>query len=234
MTIRDSMSENHDCAGDAAAYVLGALDPKEAEQFRLHMASCVVCRDEVNAFERVVDELPMAAPQYAAPNALRRRVLDEVRADARTRQRAASAPRQRWSWPARLSLPMPALGAALAAVVAAVVLVSVGSSGSGTRVVPAKVAYVGASAEVRISGSHAELIVKDFPAPPAGHIYEVWFVHGKRPSPTSTLFSVTSRGGGDVGLTGSLHGVNAVLVTPERLGGSQVPTHTPVIAAQIA
>ena len=37
------MSENRDCGADAAAYVLGALEPAEAEAFRRHMTSCVVC-----------------------------------------------------------------------------------------------------------------------------------------------------------------------------------------------
>jgi hypothetical protein len=30
-----------------------------------------------------------------------------------------------------------------------------------------------------------------------------------------------------------MHGVSAVLVTPEPLGGSKTPTHTPVIAANL-
>ena len=55
MSERRPMSESHECGGDAAAYVLGALEPDEVEAFRLHMASCVVCRDEVAAFEQVTD-----------------------------------------------------------------------------------------------------------------------------------------------------------------------------------
>ena len=55
------MSE-HDCGGDAAAYALGALDRQEADAFRAHLESCVVCRDELAAFRPVVDQLPMTAP----------------------------------------------------------------------------------------------------------------------------------------------------------------------------
>ena len=51
-----------DCGGDAAAYVLGALEPLEVDAFRAHLAGCIVCRDEVAALQQVADALPMAAP----------------------------------------------------------------------------------------------------------------------------------------------------------------------------
>ena len=76
--------------------------------------------------------------------------------------------------------------------------------------------------------------MRNLAAPPAGHIYEVWLQHGHQaPSPTSTLFGVTSSGAGDVGVPGSLHGVSHVLVTAEPLGGSLHPTSNPVIVARI-
>src|SRR5436305_742819 len=75
--------ETRDCGGDPAAYVLGALEPEEVDTFRAHMETCVVCRDEVVAFERTADALALAVPQYRAPRGLRRRVLRVVRAEAR-------------------------------------------------------------------------------------------------------------------------------------------------------
>ena len=95
------MSDRHDCGGDAAAYVLGALDAGEAEAFRAHMATCIICRDEVAALQRVADALPMAAPQYEAPSGLRRRVLADVRAQARDRP-SPQRPRS-----PRIRLPRP-------------------------------------------------------------------------------------------------------------------------------
>ena len=72
------------------------------------------------------------------------------------------------------------------------------------------------------------------PAPPPGHIYEVWLEHGTQtPRPTDVLFSVTHSGGGWVGVPGSLEGVSKVLVTAEPLGGSLKPTREPVIVASI-
>jgi anti-sigma-K factor RskA len=225
------MSDRHDCGGDAAAYVLGALDAAEAEAFRAHMATCIICRDEVAALQRVADALPMAAPQYEAPSGLRRRVLADVRAEPRG-QPSAQRPRS-----PRIRLPRPVLAGALAVVLALVVVgvVELASGGSsGVRVISAHVTAADASAQLRVAGGRAELVVRHFPAPPAGHIYEVWLQRGhSAPSPTKTLFSVTSSGAGNIGLPNSLNGVSAVLVTPEPAGGSLAPTHTPVIVAQL-
>src|SRR5579859_4356074 len=76
------------CGADVAAYALGALDPAEAEAFASHLEACAVCREELAAFQQVVDVLPMSAPQYTAPRRLRRRVLGAVHDDARLGQRA--------------------------------------------------------------------------------------------------------------------------------------------------
>jgi anti-sigma-K factor RskA len=220
------MTDHHDCNGDAAAYVLGALGPEEAESFRRHLETCVVCRDEVVAFQQVTDALPMAVPQYPASRSLRRRVLREVRADA-------SAKRSRWHWPS-FSLPrIPALAGALAALIIALVIgIEAGSSSSGgTRVIAASVG----SADVRVSGSHAELLVHHLPPPPPGHIYEMWIQRGNAsPTPTRTLFSVTRTGASAVGVPGSVRGVSRLMVTAEPNGGSLLPTSMPVIVARLS
>ncbi len=90
-------------------------------------------------------------------------------------------------------------------------------------------------AQLTISQGRGELVMRGMPAPPAGHVYELWIQRGSAaPSPTRALFSVTSAGSGDVGVPGSLQGVRRVLVTPEPVGGSLTPTHAPVIVAQVS
>jgi anti-sigma-K factor RskA len=209
-----------DCGGEAAAYVLGALEPVEAEDFRRHMDSCVVCRDEVSAFQQVADALPMSAHQHSLPRGLRRRVLSEVRADA-----AAGKQRTR-------TRPRPAFAGALAAAAAvAIAVVFALSSGSATDVFHASVG----SASVRVSDDHAELVVNHLPQAPSGRIYEVWLKRGSAPpSPTKALFGVTAAGAADVDVPGNLAGVNVVMVTQEPAGGSPHPTSAPVIVAHIA
>jgi anti-sigma-K factor RskA len=221
-------ADHHEYSGDAAAYVLGALELDELQAFRTHLATCPVCRDEVAALQRVADSLPMAAAQYEAPKQLRRNVLAGVRAD--------QEPSRRRRLP-RLRLPQPVLAGALAVVLAFAVVgvVELASSGSSAvRVIPAHTTLASASAQVRLGNGRSELVVQHMPPPPAGHIYEVWLQRGNRPpSPTNALFSVSSSGAGDVGLPGSLKGVSHVLVTPEPAGGSRTPTHAPVIVAQL-
>lgn len=234
MSKDDFTSETHDCGQDVAAYVLGALEPAEAEEFRHHLESCAVCRDEVAAFGQVIDVLPMAAPQQKAPPELRRRIMRNVRAQPHSRARRASP---LWPlWERLVSRPVLATG--LAAAVAALAIVGgieLGSTGPGpAKIIRAAVTGVPGSAQLRISGGRAELIVSHLPAPPAGRIYEVWVKRpGQPPAPTRALFSVTASGAADVGVPGSLHGVNTVMVTQEPVGGSLVPTHPPVIVARL-
>jgi len=232
----DHTPDIHDCGGDVAAYALGALDRAEAEGFREHLETCIVCRDELAAFQRVVDIIPMAAAQHPAPRPLRRRVLDAVEREPRPQLSGERRARRR-PLLAGLSVSRPAfaLGAAMAVVVLAVGGIVLGSSGTAkTRVYAAQVTGPG-SAEVRVTGGQAELIVHHFSPPPAGQIYEVWLGRPNRPpAPTSALFSVTAKGDGDVDVPGNLRGVNQVVVTPEPAGGTRVPTHPAVIRAQLS
>jgi anti-sigma factor RsiW len=219
------MAGTHDCGGDAAAYVLGALDAEEVDAFRRHLDECVVCRDEVASFQQTVDALPMAAPQLAAPRGVRRRVLAEVRADAR-RRNIAERPR-RWSLPR----PAIAIGALAALALAAFGGVELTSNGaSSTRIIDASLGH----AQLRVSGGHAELVVHDLKQPAPGRIYEVWLKRGSAaPSPTRALFGVTRAGDGDVDVPGNLHGVTTVMVTQEPAAGSPAPTTPPVIVTNL-
>jgi anti-sigma-K factor RskA len=224
MSEREPMTESADCGTDAAAYVLGALEPDEAERFERHLEGCVVCRDEVAALQATVDALPMAAPQVALPRSLRRRILKDASRD---------------SSPARLSAPRwrPALAgvAVVAALVGVIVAVGLGGgSGGATRTVAARVLGLPGTAYLAIAGSRAVLVVNHLPSPPADKVYEVWVKRpNEPPQPTSALFTVTPAGAQRVPVPGDITGVREVLVTPERAGGSSVPTHAPVIDASL-
>jgi anti-sigma-K factor RskA len=224
MSTEESMSATHDCGGDAAAYVLGALEPDEAARFRAHMEGCVVCRDEVTTFQQVADALPLAAPHHDVPRALRRRVLRQVHEEARTAQ--ASKPRRTFT------IFRPAWAGALAGGIAVVVavVIAVGGGGSSTHTYVSSIGQ----ARVRVSGGHAELVVDHLPQPASGDIYEVWLERdGGEPQPTKALFSVTQSGAADIGVPGDVRGVSTVMVTEEPAGGSPTPTTSPVIKAHI-
>jgi anti-sigma-K factor RskA len=230
----DQMPPDRDsCSGDVAAYALGALEATESEAFQRHLETCAVCPVELAAFQQVVDDLAISPALHPAPVELRRRVMRAVADEPRLHPEAR---RERQRSRLRLSLPRPTLAfsSGLGAVAAAIaVVIVVLSGGSSTRIIPTHVTGPG-SASLRLSGNHARLVVRDFPAPPRGDIYEVWLQHGgSAPSPTKALFSVTGSGDGDVDVPGSLKGVSHVLVTPEPAGGSEIPTHPAVISATL-
>jgi anti-sigma-K factor RskA len=67
---------SHDELRDlASAYVLGALDRDEREQFEAHLAGCEACQAEVRSFGPVVDALALSVPGGQPSAALRARVL---------------------------------------------------------------------------------------------------------------------------------------------------------------
>ncbi len=223
-----------DCGSDGAAYVLGALEPDEAETFRRHLSLCAACRDEVAALQRVADVLPMAAPQYRMPARLRRRVVRSVRADARLRKRGRGRPALAAILPRLPRGGRPLAGAAVGALAALVIAVAIVVTGgpAGTNVLQATVMNSTGTAQLRIGGGHADLLVEHLRAPAAGRIYEVWLKRPNAgPAPTTALFNVTAGGAADIRVPGRLHGVSEVLVTEEPAGGSRVPTGPAVIVA---
>jgi anti-sigma-K factor RskA len=232
MSDREAMSGPHDCGADAAAYVLGALDPGEAEAFRAHVQECTVCRDEVDALRGVVHALPMSTHQYAAPRGLKRRVMRQLLSE----QPAAGSSTVARDWSFRRSRNRLIAGVAATVVAAAGVVTAVElAAGTAATVINARVEGISGSAQVRITGGRAELVVRNLTAPAGGHVYEVWLQSGTAaPVPASVLFGVNSSGNADVGIPGRMRGVSAVLVTPEPYGGTAKPTHFPVIVARLS
>jgi len=220
-----------DCGADAAAYVLGALEPEEAELFRSHLDQCAVCRDEVESFGGVVQALPLAAHQYEPPRGLKRRVLQEVQREQAVAAREGVRRRRTWRGPRQLLAGGAAALVAAGGVVTAIEL----SAGVAATVVTAQVSGIAGSAQLRVTGGHGELVVRHLTPPKHGHVYEVWLQSGKaEPVPASVLFGVNSSGDADIGIPKSIHrGISKVMVTQEPLGGRPRPTTTPVIVARI-
>jgi len=229
------MSAELDCQADAAAYVLGAMDEPEAQAFGRHLRTCAACQAEVENLEGAVAALPAMVPQLEPPATLRKRVMAEVRADGQRRSPAAGRfpPSLAWSRPRRMVGGLAA--AAAVGIAAAVVVIVLVAGGSSTRVITAAITWHHGSAALKLTGQRGELVVTGMPAPPPDHIYEVWVKRGDRtPAPTAALFDVNRSGQADVDVPGDLHGVTAVLVTPEPSGGTKVPTAGPVLVANLS
>jgi hypothetical protein len=257
------MSEDRDMpappdgrCGDAAIYLLGLLDGEQSVRFREHADACAVCRDELGALQPAVDVLPATVPQLDAPEYVKQRVMNAVRAEARvadTSQRGAAATheRQPQAGASRLAgawerlLPRrgarhPALVLAATALLAGGIAIGSqvsGGSGAGARprVFDADVTIAGAHAALHESTGHNWLTVAGLPQPRAGRVYEVWVKHpGGLPQPTSTLFSPTSSGTATAAVPDDLGHASEVMVTQEPAGGSALPTSAPVIVAHVS
>lgn len=228
---------------DAAAYVLRAMADDEFQAYEQHLAGCVACSEKVAELGFIGDALLMAVPQVTAPPEIRGRVMSVVRAEAELLQAAgpeadrAERPRPtgRWRWRPSLR-PLE-----LAALASAVLAVGVGGGAllggdGGMRTIAAKVVTPGAKAQVQLGSDGAKLVVAGMKAPPEGRVYQVWLRRGpnRTPEPTTALFSVSRDGRASVDVPGDLEGVDAVLVTDEPLGGSKLPTRSPVITAPLA
>ncbi|MGH2589618.1 MAG: zf-HC2 domain-containing protein, partial [Actinomycetota bacterium] len=68
---------------ELAAWMLGALEESEAEEFERHLAQCERCRSDLEWLRPAVDAIPASVTQVAAPPRLRGELLGTVRAEAR-------------------------------------------------------------------------------------------------------------------------------------------------------
>ncbi|HUE26112.1 MAG TPA: anti-sigma factor [Solirubrobacteraceae bacterium] len=232
--------EHREYADALAAYALDALPADEAKRLRAHLEGCAECRAELDGLRTAVDALPSSVEQVEPPPELKERLMAIVSSEAELLRAAGEGaddhagqttrPRKR----RRLAgaLWRPALAVGLAAVVAAVVIVL--STGGGTRTIPAQVsrslAAAGVRAQVQVSGSRAELIVRGLPTPAPNHVDELWVKPAAgAPQPAGT-FVVRS---GSVEVSRPVRSGDLVMVTVEPGPGTSAPTTVPLLIAQV-
>jgi anti-sigma-K factor RskA len=236
------MSDHAHWADSVGAYLLGALPPDELGAFEAHLRDCPLCRRDVDELRVAADALPVSVAPVAPPPALKDRIMAVVESEAEllaAAGRRADVPerpaRRRRGFGGWLTRPAVALACAAVLLVAGGVAGLVLSGGEDARTVVATAADPRADVKLEIHDDGATLIARDMPPPPEGRIYQVWLKRpGSDPEPTSVLWSTRADGSADVAVPGSLEGVEAVLVTDEPEGGSDVPSKAPVITAETA
>ena len=228
---------------DAASYVLRAIPDGEWEGYAAHASNCPDCAAKIEELSFVSDALLSGVPQLSAPPEIRSRVMSVVHAEAELLNATgamadrpiARPPRRRFNlqwlppWPAAvLAASLLALGIGGGALLR-------GGDDTVSKSIACASAPDGASCQLRVAGDNAKLVVGGLNAPPQGRIYQLWLDrrNGTAPEPTEALFSVR-KGRASVDVPGDLKGVKQVLVTHEPLGGSEVPTRQPIIAASVA
>jgi anti-sigma-K factor RskA len=223
----------------AGAYVLGAMPVAEREAFEEHLASCAICRGEVDELRPAAEALPMASPLLTPPPELKSRIMAEVEREAELLG-AAGAGADR---PERVRRERRGLGwlsgwrlaPVAAALLIAGVLVGTALSGPESRTIAVDVDAAGASAEIRIEGDSAKLVAQDLPAPPEGRVYEVWLMPegSDTPEPTDVLFEPRGDGSAEAAIP-SVDGVRQVLVTDEPRGGGDEPSGELLLSAELS
>jgi anti-sigma factor RsiW len=156
-----------------AGYVDGELSAGERVEVEAHAQGCAPCRRERSVQWFFHRALPREARRYAAPPALRRRIRTALHAAAE----APSAPWwRRWS----ITLPVPALGGAVAALVAANAVLLAGVPSGDDRL-----------AEDVVAG-HVRAMVGSHPIEVASsdrHTVKPWYVGRLDFSPPVTDFA---------------------------------------------
>jgi len=216
---------------DLAAYLLGALEPHEAEGLERHLEGCERCQEELRWLTPAVQSLPEAVERQQPPPQLRASLMAEVRADAAP----AAAGSDRAGEPTRTRrwFLKPAMGfAVLALLVAGIVGYEVGKDGSGG----------GASTIVRqVDGITVKMISEDEGGTlqlegvrqlPSDKVLEAWVEREGKVEAVPALF-VPDRHGHAETTIADMSGVETVMVTEEPQGGSETPTGAPIMTMSV-
>jgi len=173
------VSEEDHVREELGAYVLGALEPDEAEAVRRHLSRCADCVREHARLAGLPALLSLAGPvEPGAPApAVEERVLDAVAREG-TRPAEGRDPERSGGW-RRLAARPALLAAASVAAVAAVALALVLSRDDDARGYPVELRPVAgttaagrAELESAAGGTTLRLWVRDLPPDP-GIVYEV-------------------------------------------------------------
>jgi len=165
---------------EAAGWVLGTLDPDDAEWFAGHLPSCPDCRAAVAEFGPTARLMATAAPADLAPPGLQARTLAGV-----ARAAAEDRRNRRWrGWSTR----MLALAAAviIAAGISLGLLLSGGTPAESYALVLHSGTGLSASASGTVrqadSGWSVQLAAVHLPATGPGQFYQCWWAGpGNRP-----------------------------------------------------
>jgi anti-sigma-K factor RskA len=223
---------------ELAAYMLGALEPREADDFQAHLVGCGRCQARERWLRTSLDVLPSSVEQLEPPPPLRARLMETVRSEAgvaEKRARPVSARRGLSGWLGSLSLrPATAIAGIVLVLAAGIAGYALRGGGGGqtqtVAVRPTAVAPRASGSLVR-NGDRGILRVLNVPQQ-RGRVYEVWLVQRGRPVP-SALFQVDRKGAGAAAIPSGLDRSTQVMVSSEPSGGSEQPTTKPLLSTSV-
>jgi anti-sigma-K factor RskA len=221
---------SHDPHDLLAAYALDALDDDERERFERHLEECDECSEQLALLREPVAALAYAAEGPAPPEALRGRIIEGARAEAR----APVIRLRRRNWPLAAAAGIAAAAACLA-IGLGIWANSLSNSldrESSTNSTYEQILRFGAAAKPLIGADGSLLVANDGRAAlvvcgladaPSEKTYEAWVITGKTPQPAG-LFRGGNNGCSPVVLTERVPNNATVAVTIEQAGGAALPT----------
>lgn len=233
------MRSDHDTRrDDLAAYLLGALDEREANAVERHLADCPQCTEYLEWLDPVAATLAGSVQQLEPPARLKRSIMSAAKDDLKaTRKAERSEARRAGGFWAAFWHPMTAaaLSVVLVAGVVGGVFISGGDEESMTTELTTSDPGVSAfmSAKLERDGDTGTIHVETLPPLPDGRVYQAWIERDGALRP-STPFVVKHDGGIEVALEGSLEGATAVKITREPEPGSQIPTSKVIMEASLS
>jgi anti-sigma-K factor RskA len=183
-----SMSDPASPHVEVAAYLLGKLEPDEAERFEAHLDGCADCRRHLDELGGLPALLAQAAPATPVPDGLRARTLTAVRERAAADRAAvaeeateAPAPSRRSWWQRRWLLAAVAAALLVALAIPAALLLFGGDGGEVTRLTLVAAEGGRGRGQVTVTrtptGRSFDVRIEGLDPPAAGSLYELWAVN---------------------------------------------------------
>lgn len=231
-----------------AAYALRCLDEDETMQVVAHLAECAQCREELEAFQTVTDQLALAVPDVQPSPDLKGRILGRIQTEAPPKKERLRA--ESW-WRQFVASFRPFVPAWNIASAVAILLLTFSSvvfwqRGSNfdqryltqdfqhvvlkcTHIVP----EAGGQVLVSKDGEIGTLAVAHLPVLGADQIYQVWLIRdGQRSS--GGMFTVNQQGYGMLTIDAAESLLNCeISITVEPREGSSKPSGDTVLQTMI-
>jgi anti-sigma factor RsiW len=217
----------HELRDTVAAYILGALSPQEANEFRAHLRDCEECLAEYRTLKPVSDALALAPePSRSVSPLVKARIMREIAAERRT------------------SRPLTAYLFAAACLIVAVLL-SIGYAYRSAETArlqaqlnrtnnvladvlsPNARRYAVPGGQVVKSGTRIYVVMHTLPEPPHGDVYQMWTLAAGAKAVAPSVTFVPAHGETLIQLPVDASHLVAVAMSVEPPGGSQQPTTKP-------
>jgi anti-sigma-K factor RskA len=245
------MSEHQRMSDSVEPWLLGALDPKEAESVRRHVEDCPECRETIRRLRPAAQALGLAVHGVPAPETLRDRILaraktedDGTVASPPPQHRVRERPRARavFEW----RLPVAGVAAMLAVALIAGIFAGAQLGRQSAPPPPSQVLRYNLEGHGGMQGAHASVIdltadrislvtFSKLPQPPEGKVYELWLIKRSGEADPAGVFAPDADGSKVVVVERPLTGYNLMAVTTE-VGPSGVasPTQQPELYGSVA